>query len=437
MSVETAGARRVRFGWLLATTGEGGLAGGYVSCMGGIEDMHGGDAGTGHECPAQRPSEGGEESRNLEATEEEQAAITQLLKKRVESAPAGAGAGRASALARAGLKLAAVVLLAAGVELGYADGDEFDDVGCTVAQQPGGTSHGARSAQARERAGGKLPGSGGGSAGGSGGGGPAGRPECEVRAAACAHRMPDGQCQRSNRQCRLFAGAGVVGDMGAGGEAERLKAETLKGEAGAGVAEDLAEERSSRREEALNSAECGVQSAEYRGSAATWDVPTAFAEILRRIGAVAEGLHGLQQENGQLRNAKARLEQIVAEGLLKFLGRVDAQSLRVAYAVLAKGDIAKAARELKMKDSTLRELVGKWKGMGKDYAVLADLVRWRKDTKFTGTVPLNEAVFAAETKTVDYLALIEDVLDGLLTMTEGNWEEKREGLAELLRPVGG
>ena len=165
------------------------------------------------------------------------------------------------------------------------------------------------------------------------------------------------------------------------------------------------------------------------------DAKSALAEILRRIGVVAEGLHGLQQENGQLRNAKARLEQIVAEGLLKFLGRVDAQSLRVVYAVLAKGDIAKAARELKMKDSTLREFVAKWEGKGKDYAVLADLVRWRKDTKFTGTVPFNETVFASEPSNVDYEALIADVLDGLLVMTEGNWEDKREELAELLRPV--
>jgi hypothetical protein len=104
---------------------------------------------------------------------------------------------------------------------------------------------------------------------------------------------------------------------------------------------------------------------------------------------------------------------------------------------LAKGDLAKAARELKVKDSTLRDLVGKWKGMGKDHAVLADLVRWRKDTKFKGTVPLNEAVLAAEADTVDYRGLTEDVLDGLLMMTEGNWEEKREELAELLRPVAG
>jgi hypothetical protein len=128
--------------------------------MGGIDDAHGG---------------GGERLRVGQATEEEQAAIRAMLNKRAESAPARAGAGRASALAWAGLRLAAVVLLAAGVEVGLVDGDEFDDVGCSVAQQPGGTSHDARSAQARERAGGKkLPGSEGGAAGGSGDGGPCG-----------------------------------------------------------------------------------------------------------------------------------------------------------------------------------------------------------------------------------------------------------------------
>jgi hypothetical protein len=170
-----------------------------------------------------------------------------------------------------------------------------------------------------------------------------------------------------------------------------------------------------------------------------------LAEFVRRqaerpkVAPLLEGLHRKidagHAERAELRDAKARLEQIVAEGLLKFLGRVDAQSLRVVYAVLAKGDIAKAARELKINDSTLREFVAKWKARGKDYAVLADLVRWRKETKFTGTVPFDEAVFANEASNVDYRALIADVLDGLLTMTEGNWEDKREELAQLLRPV--
>jgi len=168
------------------------LAGGYVSCMDAIDGVHGDDVGGGG-------------LRIAQASAEEQAAIRAMLSKRVESAPAGAAVGRASALAWAGLRLAALVLLAAGVGVGLGDGDEFDDVGCSVAQQPGGTSHGARSAQARERAGGKLPGSDSGSAGGSGDGGP-----CGGKAETRGQRTED----RGQR-------------MQGGRKAETLKAETF------------------------------------------------------------------------------------------------------------------------------------------------------------------------------------------------------------------
>ncbi len=110
----------------------------------------------------------------MQATEEEQAAIQAMLSRRAESAPAGAKVSRASACAWAGFRLAAFVLLVAGVGIGLGDGDEFDDVGCSVALRPARTSHEARSAQNRERAGGKLPVSDGGSAGASGDGGPFG-----------------------------------------------------------------------------------------------------------------------------------------------------------------------------------------------------------------------------------------------------------------------
>ena len=108
-----------------------------------------------------------------EVTAEEKAIINRFLN---EPGAPGFSAGRASALARAALKFAGVLLLAAGVVAGYADGDEFDEVGCSVALQPGGPAHGAHSAQTRERAGGKVPGSDGGSAGASGGGGDADPP---------------------------------------------------------------------------------------------------------------------------------------------------------------------------------------------------------------------------------------------------------------------
>ena len=152
------------------------------------------------------------------------AAVTQLLKEQAECAPAGARLGRAAAVAWAALRLIAMVLMAAGVVAGYSDGDEFDDVGCSVAQQPGQASHGAHSGQVAERGGGKVPGSGGGSDGGSGDGGPAGQPEGEVRVVACPNRMPDRLCQKSRELCVCFAG----------GKAETLKPETLKAEIRAG-----------------------------------------------------------------------------------------------------------------------------------------------------------------------------------------------------------
>lgn len=179
--------------------------------------------GAGQECPAHAkvfgtPEEGhavresGDSTSFGEVTAEERAAIHQCLQK--PGAPGGRD-GRAWALAKCALKYAVGVLLAAGVVAGFSDGDEFDDVGCTVAQQPGQTCHGAHSGQVGEQGGGKVPGCGGGSDGGSGDGGPAGRPECEARAERCPNRMADGQCQMSKEQCRLFVGAVEVREMAA------------------------------------------------------------------------------------------------------------------------------------------------------------------------------------------------------------------------------
>lgn len=114
-------------------------------------------ASAGQDCPARESSFGatseitinGERLQFILATDEEGAAITQCLKERAESAPAGARIGRASALFRSGLRVAAIILLVAGVGVGLGDGNVFDDVGCSVAQQPRRTSHDADSGQAR------------------------------------------------------------------------------------------------------------------------------------------------------------------------------------------------------------------------------------------------------------------------------------------------
>src|SRR5208282_1515581 len=92
-------------------------------------------------------------------------------------------------------------------------GDEFDDVGCSVAQQPGGTSHGTRSAQAREGAGGGLPGSEGGSAGTSGDGGPYGGKAETLKAESRNGKVGEGESRKQKVESRN-------GLQDCGGEAE-------------------------------------------------------------------------------------------------------------------------------------------------------------------------------------------------------------------------
>jgi len=62
-------------------------------------------------------------------------------------------------------------------------------------------------------------------------------------------------------------------------------------------------------------------------------------------------------------------------------------------------------------------------------------VRWRKKVGRREKIPLNEAILHERAETVDYPGLLSDVLDGLLSVTEENWEERCNELAELLRPA--
>jgi hypothetical protein len=108
---------------------------------------------------------------------------------------------------------------------------------------------------------------------------------------------------------------------------------------------------------------------------------------------------------------------------------------KVLCAILAEGDVAKASRALGMPDPSVRTLMRRWRGRGREYVAMLELVRWRKRVGRRETVPLNEAVMHARAETTDYPGLLSDVLDGLLSMTEENWEERREELKDVLRAV--
>jgi len=156
--------------------------------------------------------------------------------------------------------------------------------------------------------------------------------------------------------------------------------------------------------------------------------PDVMLDVIRReIAAVRTDFEAL-------RSAKERLEQMVGDGFFAFTQKVDARSFKILCTVLAEGDVAKASRTLGMTDSALRKALGQWHGRGKAYQTMLDIVRWRKSVGRKETVPLNDALLHDRAETVDHPALIADVLDGLFAMTEGNWQEKCEELADLLRP---
>src|ERR1019366_2163620 len=205
--------------------------------MDGIDHVHGGDARGGG-------------LRIVQATEEEQAAITQLLKERGAEAPGAAPALGTSALMSAGLRLAGVLFVVAGMGGGLGDLVHRHDSGggplhhAAVRREEESRKPPLRSRAAteprqktenRNREDGTE----------------AVRTECEMRAALCARRMPDGQCQKSKRQCRLFAGAGDAGESRdleeavpgvaarAGVKAVEAAMERFEGEL-AGVRKDLA-----------------------------------------------------------------------------------------------------------------------------------------------------------------------------------------------------
>lgn len=137
----------------------------------------------------------------------------------------------------------------------------------------------------------------------------------------------------------------------------------------------------------------------------------------------------------ELRTAKQRLEKMLADGTFAFTRKVDATSFKILCTILAEGDVAKAGRRLGMTDSMMRYTLTQWESRGQAYGAMLDFVRWRKRVGRKETLPLNDSIMHEKAETIDYPGLLSDVLDGLLSMTETNWQDLCEELAELLRPV--
>ena len=151
------------------------------------------------------------------------------------------------------------------------------------------------------------------------------------------------------------------------------------------------------------------------------------------LATIRQDIAAVRNDFVELRTAKQRLEKMLADGLFAFTRKVDATSFKILCTILAEGDVAKAARALEMGDSTLRDALRRWRGRGKAYQAMLDVVRWRKKVGRSQMVPLNDAVLMGRTESANHPELLSEVLEGLLSMNEENWTERAEELVEMLR----
>ena len=150
-------------------------------------------------------------------------------------------------------------------------------------------------------------------------------------------------------------------------------------------------------------------------------------------GEMRQGFAAVLVEHQALKSAKERLEQMQGENLFKFLLEIDDRAFRIICAVLVTGDVAKAARALSLKDSTLRQVLTSWRRRGGIYLGLLELLRWRKRRRITGTVPFNDALLYDDGGKSSRESVMAEVLDGVLSMTEANWPDVCAELETLLR----
>ena len=137
----------------------------------------------------------------------------------------------------------------------------------------------------------------------------------------------------------------------------------------------------------------------------------------------------------ELRRIKEVLQKMQNEKLFGFITKLSPNDFRALCAILAKGDMAKAERALRLARGSVTNRVRRWRTRGPAHKVLLEMVRWRKQIGQKGTVPVPESVLQNTASHTDFAGILADVLEEILAMTEENWQEKAEALAELLRPL--
>jgi len=135
----------------------------------------------------------------------------------------------------------------------------------------------------------------------------------------------------------------------------------------------------------------------------------------------------------EVAKAKSALMETMAKGVLDWAAKIEPDDFRVLAAIMAAGDIAKAAVALNRPDSTVRSLVQSWPSKGTAYRLLPGLVSWRKKVGGKYKVPFNDAIDYKVTSATDYPRILRGILTDLENATAGDLPDVVQEVIELLR----
>lgn len=152
------------------------------------------------------------------------------------------------------------------------------------------------------------------------------------------------------------------------------------------------------------------------------------------LKTVAKNQHELRKENATLREAKERLAAMHAEGLLTFVHKIDADAFKLLVAVLVQGDVAKAVEALGLDKERVRWQLRSWRARDDAYRALVELIKWRKGRRMAGVCEFKDAL-ANVTAGTDRESVLSEVLSGLMSMTDGNWQDVCADLKVELRKL--
>lgn len=163
---------------------------------------------------------------------------------------------------------------------------------------------------------------------------------------------------------------------------------------------------------------------------------TMREEHAHGLETVTQAQGELRRENETLREAKAALAAIQSEGLLTFVHKINADAFKLVVAVLVQGDVAKAARALELELEPVRWRLRVWRKSRGVYRGLAELIRWRKGKRMASPCEFKDALAKVVAGT-DRETVLSEVLSGLRSMTDGNWQDVCADLKVELRKLVG